>query len=125
VVKYIINRVYKRHIWFRFSMTVSGIWLEVYIYIQAEQCFDEVYMGVDIDWNKRDICESRDNEIDVVVMKNSQPIFISCKMRPIEKETVYEIKSIGGVRESASYDRIERSHLWLLHIYILIPSIVY
>lgn len=81
-------------------MTVSGIWLEMYIYIQAKQCFDEVYMGVDIDWNKRDICESRDNEIDVVVMKNSQPIFISCKMRPVEKETVYEIysmaKRLGG-----------------------------
>jgi len=81
-------------------MTVSGIWLEMYIYIQAKECFDEVYMGVDIDWNKRDICESRDNEIDVVVMKNSQPIFISCKMRPIEKETVYEIysmaKRLGG-----------------------------
>lgn len=81
-------------------MTVSGIWLEMYIYIQAKQCFDEVYMGVDIDWNKRDICESRDNEIDVVVMKHSQPIFISCKMRPIEKETVYEIysmaKRLGG-----------------------------
>lgn len=81
-------------------MTVSGIWLEMYIYIQAKQCFDEVYMGVDIDWNKRDICENRDNEIDVVVMKNSQPIFISCKMRPVEKETVYEIyamaRRLGG-----------------------------
>lgn len=81
-------------------MTVSGIWLEAYIYIQAKQCYEEVYMGVDIDWNKRDICVSRDNEIDVVVMKDSQPIFISCKMRPIEKETVYEIysmaKRLGG-----------------------------
>lgn len=76
-------------------MTVSGIWLEMYIYIMAKQCFDEVYMGVDIDWNKRDICESRDNEIDVVIMKNSQPIFISCKMRPVEKETVYEIYSMA------------------------------
>ena len=76
-------------------MTVSGIWLEMYIYIQAKKCFDEVYMGVDIDWNKRDICESRDNEIDVVIMRNSQPIFISCKMRPVEKETVYEIYSMA------------------------------
>lgn len=76
-------------------MTVSGIWLEMYIYIQAKKCFNEVYMGVDIDWNKRDICESRDNEIDVVIMKNSQPIFVSCKMRPIEKETVYEIYSMA------------------------------
>lgn len=76
-------------------MTVSGIWLEMFIYIQAKKCFDEVYMGVDIDWNKRDICENRDNEIDVVVMQNSQPIFISCKMRPVEKETVYEIYSMA------------------------------
>ncbi len=81
-------------------MTVSGIWLELYIYIQAKQCFEEVYMGVDIDWNKRDICQSRDNEIDVVIMRKSQPIFISCKMRPVEKETVYEIyamaRRLGG-----------------------------
>lgn len=76
-------------------MTVSGIWLELYIYIQAKKCFDEVYMGVDIDWNKRDICQNRDNEIDVVIMKDSQPIFISCKMRPIEKEAVYEIYSMA------------------------------
>lgn len=76
-------------------MTVSGIWLEMFIYIQAKKCFDEVYMGVDIDWNKRDICENRDNEIDVVIMQNSQPIFISCKMRPVEKETVYEIYSMA------------------------------
>ena len=41
------------------------------------------------------ICESRDNEIDVVIMKNSQPIFISCKMRPIEKETVYEVYAMA------------------------------
>lgn len=81
-------------------MTVSGIWLEMYIYIQAKKCFDEVYMGVDIDWNKRDICQNRDNEIDVVIMNNSQPVFISCKMRPVEKENVYEIysmaKRLGG-----------------------------
>lgn len=76
-------------------MTVSGIWLELYVYIQAKKCYDEVYMGVDIDWNKRDICESRDNEIDVVVMEKSQPIFISCKMRPVEKEHVYEIYAMS------------------------------
>ena len=76
-------------------MTISGIWLEMYLYIQAKKCFEEVYMGVDIDWNKRDICHSRDNEIDVVIMKDSQPIFISCKMRPIEKQNIYEIYSMA------------------------------
>jgi hypothetical protein len=81
-------------------MTVSGIWLELYIYIQAKQCYQDVYLSSNIDWNKRDICVSRDNEIDVVVMRKSQPIFISCKMRKIEKENVYEIysmaKRLGG-----------------------------
>ncbi len=74
---------------------LSGTWLEVYIYAQAKQCFDEVYTSVEIDWNKRDICQEKDNEIDVVVMKNSQPIFISCKMRPVEREYVYEIYAMA------------------------------
>ena len=81
-------------------MTVSGIWLELYIYMMAKQVYDEVYMSVNIDWNDRDSCESRDNEIDVVIMHHSQPVFISCKMKPIVKETVYEVyamaKRMGG-----------------------------
>ena len=85
-------------------MTVSGIWLEMYIYIQAKKCYKDVYLGAEIDWNKRDICTSRDNEIDVVVMRKSQPIFISCKMRPIEKETVYEVYSMAK-RLSGNYGK--------------------
>ena len=84
----------------KYYMTFSGIWLELYIYILAKKCYDDVYTGVEIDWNKRDICTSRDNEIDVVIMKNSQPIFISCKMRPVTKDTIFEIysmaKRLGG-----------------------------
>lgn len=76
-------------------MTVSGIWLELYIYMMAKQVYDKVYMSVNIDWNDRDRCESRDNEIDVVIMHHSQPIFISCKMKPIVKETVYEVYSMA------------------------------
>ena len=76
-------------------MTVSGIWLELFIYIQAKKCYENVYMGVNIDWNKRDICKSRDNEIDVVIMKGSQPIFISCKMRKVQREMVYEIYAMA------------------------------
>ena len=85
-------------------MTVSGIWLEMYMYIQAKKCYEDVYLGAEIDWNKRDICTSRDNEIDVVVMRKSQPIFISCKMRPIEKETVYEVYSMAK-RLSGNYGK--------------------
>ena len=88
----------------KYYMTFSGIWLELYIYIQAKKCYDDVYTGVNIDWNKRDICMSRDNEIDVVIMKNSQPIFISCKMRPVTKENVYEIYSMAK-RLGGSYAR--------------------
>lgn len=76
-----------------FSM--SGIWLELYIYIQAKKCYDEVYTSVEIDWNKRDICRGKDNEIDVVIMKNSQPIFVSCKMCKVEKAYIYEVYSMA------------------------------
>lgn len=81
-------------------MTVYGIWLEMYIYIKASECYDEVLMGTHIDWNDSDHMDLNDNEIDVLVMRRSQPIFISCKMTEVKKEAVYEVnalaKRLGG-----------------------------
>ena len=81
-------------------MTIKGTLLEAYTYIQASQCFDEVVLGARIDWNDSDHMDLKDNEIDVVVMHHSQPIFISCKMTDVENEAVYEVnalaKRLGG-----------------------------
>ncbi len=68
-----------------------GIWLELFIYIKAQSFFDESSLGVVIDWQKSDELDTKDNEIDVLVMHRSMPIFISCKMREIKADDVYEV----------------------------------
>ena len=88
------NQKYKSY------MTTYGIWLELYMYIQAQSCFDEVCLGVVIDWNSGDRLDTEDNEIDVLAMKKSVPTFISCKMRKPVASDVYEVgylaKRLGG-----------------------------
>lgn len=68
-----------------------GIWLEMYVYIKALDYFDEAFMGVLIDWRKDNSDEAQDNEIDVLVMNKSTPIFISCKMKKPVNYDVYEV----------------------------------
>lgn len=81
-------------------LVVFGIWLEMYIYIKLMPYFDEVHCGFVIDWDNLDAYDTKDNEIDVVAMKNSRPVLISCKMRMPTKEDIYEIgyisEMVGG-----------------------------
>jgi len=72
-------------------MTVYGVWLEMYVYLSAKRYFDEVYQGVCIEWIKEKSKDNQDNEIDVLVMKNSMPIIISCKMKKPGNYDVYEV----------------------------------
>ena len=81
-------------------LTTFGIWLELYVYIKAQDLFDEVYCGFMIDWDDADRHDTTDNEIDVLAMKDSAPIFISCKMRKPMPSDIYEVaflaKRFGG-----------------------------
>lgn len=81
-------------------MVVFGVWLEMYIYIKLKPYFDEIHCGFVIDWDYYDDFDTKDNEIDVVAIKNSNPVLISCKMRMPTKEDIYEIgyisEMIGG-----------------------------
>ena len=72
-------------------MTVYGVWLEMYVYLSAKKYFDEVYQGVCIEWNREMGGDNQDNEIDVLVMKDSMPIIISCKMKKPGNYDVYEV----------------------------------
>lgn len=72
-------------------MVNYGIWLEMYIYIKALDFFDEAYLGVVIDWKSDKSVDTQDNEIDVLVMRKSMPIFISCKMKKPGNYDVYEV----------------------------------
>lgn len=81
-------------------MVTFGIWLEMYVYIKAKEYFDEAGLGVVIDWKNADGIDTQDNELDVVVLKNSIPVIISCKMCKPGPNTVYEVgflaKRFGG-----------------------------
>ena len=79
------NKKYKEY------MTVFGIWLEMYIYIKSQGIFEETHLGYIIDWNNSDAEDTVDNEIDVLVVKKSIPIFISCKMKKPDPMDVYEV----------------------------------
>ena len=72
-------------------ITTFGIWLEFYIYIQALKVYEEAAVGVVIDWYDNDNIDTEDNEIDVMVMRRSVPIFISCKMRKPVSADLYEV----------------------------------
>ena len=76
-------------------ITTYGTWLELFVYINALDVFDEAALGVVIDWNDGDNIDTQDNEIDVVAMRRSIPIFISCKMRKPVSGDLYEVGFIA------------------------------
>ena len=83
-------------------MTTYGIWLELYVYINALKCYNDVYLGFIIDWDSSLTEDTNDNEIDVIVMENSRPVFISCKTRKPDAKDLCEVgflaKRLGGER---------------------------
>ena len=105
-------------------MVNYGIWLEMYIYIKALDFFDEAYLGVVIDWKSDKAIETQDNEIDVLVMWKSMPIFISCKMKKPGNYDVYEVgylaSRLGGENARsimATTYEISREDPWGTGIY--------
>ncbi|MDF2473858.1 MAG: hypothetical protein K0R21_1640 [Anaerocolumna sp.] len=85
-------------------LTTYGIWLELYVYLQAQKIkgISDVRLGAMIDWNALDGIRNVGNEIDVVISKDSRPIFISCKLTNANAAAVNEIivnmRRVGGPR---------------------------
>lgn len=79
-----------------------GVWLELHVYVAAASSgvFDDVKLGTMIDWNIYDGTRMGGNEIDVVLMDNSLPVFISCKLREADTAALNELviakKRLGG-----------------------------
>ena len=90
---------------YKHYMTTFGIWLELYIYIKARETYGDAELGVVIDWYEGDNVDTQDNEIDVLIMRKSIPIFISCKMRKPVSSDLYEVgylaQRLGGDRSKA------------------------
>lgn len=83
-------------------MISYGVWLELYVYINAKKAgiFKDVKLGAMIDWDAYDGITMPENEIDVIFMDESMPVFVSCKLRdantPALNELLIEKKRIGG-----------------------------
>jgi hypothetical protein len=83
-------------------LTTYGIWLELYVYIEACKIQDvsAIRLGAMIDWNADDGIKSVGNEIDVLLSKNSRPIFVSCKLTEPDTDAINEIivnmRRVGG-----------------------------
>lgn len=79
-----------------------GVWLELYVYVAAADsgAFDDVKLGTMIDWNVYDGLTIGGNEIDVMLMDDSLPVFISCKLRDADTAALNELliakKRLGG-----------------------------
>lgn len=79
-----------------------GVWLELYVYISAVEAgvFQDVKLGTMIDWDAYDKHKVAGNEIDVILMDHSLPVFISCKLRDADTATLNELliakKRVGG-----------------------------
>jgi len=83
-------------------MTGYGVWLELYVYINAKKAgvFKDVKLGAMIDWDAYDGITIPENEIDVIFMDESMPVFVSCKLTdantPALNELLIAKKRLGG-----------------------------
>lgn len=97
-----------------------GIWLELYVYMSAKAVnrFDDVRLGTVIDWTAHDGLEISGNEIDVLLMKNSAPVLISCKLTEPDAGALNEIlvtaKRLGGLHAKSilvTYSDIKKNNM--------------
>lgn len=92
-----VSQMYKQY------LLTYGIWLELFVYISAKKVdrFEEARLGIVIDWTAHDGFSISGNEIDVVLMRNSAPILISCKLTEPDSDDLNEIlitaKRLGGL----------------------------
>lgn len=78
----------------REMLITTGSWLEAFLYSIAKRSaiFSEVHQGLKIDWDGKETMYNVINEIDLVLMKNEVPIFVSCKMRDVTTPAVNELE---------------------------------
>ncbi len=90
----------------RKCLTKAGQILELYITVKAlglsdndgEPYYNDVMTGVFIDWDGRDPEEDEaniENEIDIILMKDMVPVFISCKNGAVSVDELYKLSSVA------------------------------
>ncbi len=87
-------------------LTKAGNLLEIYIYMAArdvskdnDNCYNNIAMSVQVDWDGKTAATGQadtTNEIDVMLMKGTMPVFISCKNGEMHKEALYELDTVAN-----------------------------
>lgn len=85
----------------------AGNLLELYMYMllweideENKSWYDDILTGVVVDWDGivyKSYTRPADtqNELDLVVMRDSVPVFISCKNGEVHKEAMYELDTVA------------------------------
>ena len=84
----------------------AGNILELYVYMLAQEIvtedptfYDDIGIGVVVDWDGvihgADDGIDTKNEIDVILMRDLIPLFISCKNGEVHKEALYELETVA------------------------------
>ncbi len=91
----------------RRCITKAGNILELYVYMLLNEIeeenrgyYDDIDIGVYIDWDgvlhgENDKVKDTKNEVDIMVMRDLVPIFISCKNGEVHKEALYELSVVA------------------------------
>lgn len=96
----------------RQCISKAGNILELYIYMLTNEIssldpafYDDIDIGVFIDWDgvihkptSKKLLESEidtKNEVDIMLMRDLVPIFISCKNGEVHKEALYELETVA------------------------------
>ncbi len=78
----------------------SGSILELYSFLIASECdyFDSCDIGVHLDWDGiiNGWLPDVTNEVDVLLLKDNIPTFISCKNGRVDKDALYELDTIAN-----------------------------
>ena len=91
-----------------------GVWLELYVYVAAASsgAFEDVKLGTMIDWNVYDGLKIGGNEIDVMLMEDSPPVFISCKLKDADTAALNELliakKAVGRLVLQGDYCNLQQ-----------------
>lgn len=89
-------------------LTKAGEVLEVYVTLMAKELtkensnkplFDDILTGVNIDWDGKPAPKGGanvDNEVDVVLIKDFVPVFISCKNGIFDSDELYKLSTVAA-----------------------------
>lgn len=89
------------------TLIKSGNLLELYTYMllheienENEGYYDDILTGVVVDWDgivyrRFPYPADTQNELDIVVMRDSVPVFVSCKNGEVHKEALYELDIVA------------------------------